>query len=76
MTVFADWMRQALLEGRQGDLLAWDRLAPEARRNHPTPEHLWPLYSALGAATPGIPARLLHSSTDRAILAMDAFAFD
>lgn len=76
VTVFADWMRQALLEGRQGDLLAWDRLAPEARRNHPTPEHLWPLYSALGAATAGTPARLLHSSTDRAILAMDAFAFD
>jgi 4,5-DOPA dioxygenase extradiol len=76
VTVFADWMRQALLEGRHGDLLAWDRLAPEARRNHPTPEHLWPLYSALGAATAGTPARLLHSSTDRAILAMDAFAFD
>lgn len=76
VTAFADWMRQALLEGRYDDLLAWDRLAPEARRNHPTPEHLWPLYSALGAATPGAPARLLHSSTDRAILAMDAFAFD
>lgn len=76
VTTFADWMRQALLEGRLTDLLAWDRLAPEARRNHPTPEHLWPLYTALGAGTPGQPARLLHSSTDRAILAMDAFAFD
>lgn len=76
VTTFADWMRQALLEGRLTDLLAWDGLAPEARRNHPTPEHLWPLYTALGAGTPGQPARLLHSSTDRAILAMDAFAFD
>lgn len=76
VTVFADWMRQALLEGRHGDLLAWERLAPESRRNHPTPEHLWPLYTALGTGTPDRPARLLHSSTDRAILAMDAFAFD
>lgn len=76
VTLFADWMRRALLEGRYDDLLAWDRLAPEALRNHPTPEHLWPLYSAMGAGTPGTPARLLHSSTDRAILAMDAFAFD
>ncbi|MFV3129948.1 dioxygenase [Niveispirillum sp. KHB5.9] len=75
VTVFADWMRQALLEGRYDDLLAWERLAPEAKRNHPTPEHLWPLYTALGTGTPGKPARLLHSSTDRAILAMDAFAF-
>ncbi|WP_029011544.1 dioxygenase family protein [Niveispirillum irakense] len=73
---FADWMRAALVEGRTADVLAWDRLAPEARRNHPTPEHLWPLYSALGAGEPGRPARLLHSSIDRAILAMDAFAFD
>lgn len=76
VTRFADWMRAALVEGRRDDLLAWDRLAPDARRNHPTPEHLWPLYTALGAGDPVRPARLLHSSTDRSVLAMDAFAFD
>jgi 4,5-DOPA dioxygenase extradiol len=72
---FADWMRQALLDGRQDAALDWLRQAPEARRNHPTPDHLLPLFVAMGAGEPGAPARLLHSSTDRAILAMDAFAF-
>lgn len=76
VTDFAGWMRTTLVEGRFTDALAWDRLAPEAKRNHPTPEHLWPLFTALGTGTAGVPARLLHSSTDRAILAMDAFAFD
>ncbi|MDG5495868.1 class III extradiol ring-cleavage dioxygenase [Niveispirillum sp. BGYR6] len=73
---FADWMRGALLEGRQDAALDWLRQAPEARRNHPTTEHLLPLFVAMGVGTPGAPARLLHSSTDRVILAMDAFAFD
>jgi 4,5-DOPA dioxygenase extradiol len=58
------------------NLMEFRGQAPEARRNHPTPDHLLPLFVAMGAGVPGTPARLLHSSVDRAILAMDAFAFD
>ncbi len=73
VNVFAEWMSAALEEGRIDDLLNYRSLAPEAARNHPTEEHLLPLYVALGAAAG--PARRLHSSTTYGILRMDAFAF-
>lgn len=69
---FADWMTGAIAEQRIDDLLAYRRLAPEAAHNHPTEEHLLPLYVALGA---GGPARHLHQSTTYGFLRMDAFAF-
>ena len=72
VTGFADWMEAALNEGRTGDLLAYRRLAPHAARNHPTEEHLLPLFVALGA---GGQARRLHASTTHAILRMDVYAF-
>ncbi len=71
--IFAEWMAAALKEGRTADLLDYRRLAPEAAHNHPTEEHLLPLYVAVGAATG--PARQIHSSTTYGILRMDAFAF-
>jgi 4,5-DOPA dioxygenase extradiol len=71
---FAEWMARAIEEGRTSDLLAYRERAPEAVRNHPTDEHLLPLYVAMGAGEGG-PARHLHVSTTHGILRMDAFAF-
>ena len=71
--VFAEWMSSALKERRIGDLLDYRRLAPEAAHNHPTEEHLLPLYVALGAGAGKVTH--LHSSTTYGILRMDAFAF-
>ncbi len=71
---FADWMTSAIEAGRVEDLLAYRQRAPEARRNHPTQEHLMPLFVALGAGQ-GAPGRHLHASTTHGILRMDAFAF-
>lgn len=71
---FADWVDQALVEGRTEDLLDWRRRAPEAARNHPTPEHFLPLFIALGAGGE-VPARRLHRSTTFGTLRMDAFGF-
>lgn len=75
---FAEWMDAALGEGRIDDALAYRRLAPQARRNHPTPEHLMPLYVALGAGYsdegPGA-VRRLHASHCFGSLRMDAYAF-
>lgn len=70
---FADWMAAALLEGRIDDLLNYRTRAPEAAHNHPTEEHLLPLYVALGAGADRISH--LHQSTTYGILRMDAFAF-
>jgi 4,5-DOPA dioxygenase extradiol len=73
---FADWFADALTEGRVADLVAYRRLAPEAQRNHPTDEHLLPIFVALGAAgEPQPKARRLHRSTTYGALRMDAFAF-
>jgi 4,5-DOPA dioxygenase extradiol len=72
---FADWMSEALASGRTEDLLRYRALAPEAAHNHPTEEHLLPLFVALGAGEGGAPARHLHASATYGILRMDVFAF-
>jgi 4,5-DOPA dioxygenase extradiol len=71
---FADWMVKALAEGRTDDLVNYRRLAPHAARNHPTEEHILPLFVALGAGA-GAPAAHLHQSLTFSVLRMDAYAF-
>ncbi len=72
---FSDWMAQAVIEGRTADLLDYRRLAPDAAHAHPSPDHILPLFTALGAGTPGVAGRILHRSLD-GNLSMDAYAFD
>lgn len=71
---FADWMTDAIAAGRTDDLLHYRDRAPFARRNHPTEEHLLPLFVTLGAGG-AAGARHLHRSTTHGVLRMDAFAF-
>jgi len=72
---FDEWMSWAIAEGRVDDLLHYRSRAPEAVRNHPTDEHLLPLFVAMGAGSTGVPGRHLHKSYTYGVLAMDAFAF-
>ncbi len=72
---FAEWMDKAMREGRSADLLTYRRLAPYAMENHPTEEHLLPIFVAMGAAGPGAKAEHLHESTTYGFLRMDAYAF-
>jgi 4,5-DOPA dioxygenase extradiol len=72
---FADWFGEKL-EARQTDeLLDYRALAPFAVKNHPSDEHLLPLYAALGAAGPSWRAERLHSSATYGILRMDVYGF-
>lgn len=71
---FADWMSDAIDAGRTDDLIHYRDRAPYAARNHPTEEHLLPLFVALGAGGAG-GAEHLHRSTTYGVLRMDAFAF-
>ena len=73
---FADWFDQALTEDRTTDLLNYRRLAPHAVKNHPTEEHLLPLYVAFGAAGPNAHAERLHASATYGVLRMDVYAFE
>ncbi len=72
---FADWFDDALMKGSVCDLLAYRRLAPNAKRNHPTEEHLLPLFVALGAAGVDATAKRLHKSVTHNVLRMDAYEF-
>ncbi len=76
VSAFADWFDSALGASRTEDLLRYRELAPYAARNHPTEEHLLPLYVALGAAGEGSHASRLHSSSDSGVLRLDAYAFE
>jgi len=75
VVAFAEWMHAALQENRTDDLLAWRRKAPYAVAQHPTDEHLLPLFVALGAAGEHARATRLHASTTYGALRMDAYAF-
>jgi 4,5-DOPA dioxygenase extradiol len=72
---FADWMDQALRDRRVADLLAYRRLAPHAERNHPSEEHILPLFVALGASGSQPAVEHLHRSTLYGVLRMDGYAF-
>jgi 4,5-DOPA dioxygenase extradiol len=72
---FAAWMDAALREGRRCDLLTYRQKAPHAAAEHPTEEHLLPLFVAMGAAGPEARAERLHASIAYGVLRMDAYAF-
>lgn len=70
---FAQWLKEGIEAGRVEDLLAYRERAPEALRNHPTPEHLLPLFVALGAGGKG---RQIHDAYTYGALSMAAFRWD
>ena len=73
VTAFSDWMDKALTEGRRSDLLTYRTKAPYAAQEHPTEEHLLPLFVAMGAG--GNTPRRIHQSASYGILRMDAYSF-
>lgn len=72
---FDDWLVAAVTRGDEAALAMWKQ-APSAAHNHPTPEHLLPLFVAAGAAGPGWSGRVLHRSTTYGSLAMTMLSFD
>lgn len=73
---FNEWLAEALLARRTAEVVDYRARAPHAARNHPTDEHLIPLYVALGAGAPGGTTQRLHSSIDSGVISMDAYRFD
>lgn len=71
---FAEWVANAIAEGRLDDLADYRALAPTGIRNHPTQEHLLPLFVACGAASDPIQDERLHQSVAYGVLAMDVYA--
>jgi 4,5-DOPA dioxygenase extradiol len=73
---FVSWMDDRIVAGDAAALAAYRKRAPHAAANHPTEEHLMPLYVAIGAAGESWTARKLHTSHEFGVLSMDAYAFD
>jgi 4,5-DOPA dioxygenase extradiol len=71
---FDRWLKDAIEEGRRDDLVHYRGRAPGAERNHPSEEHLLPLFVALGAGT--AKGRQIHASFTYGVLSMAAYAFD
>jgi 4,5-DOPA dioxygenase extradiol len=72
---FEGWMKARLESSDRAGLLDYRRTAPFAAQNHPTEEHLLPLFVAMGAAGPDARATQLHASFEHGVLAMDAYGF-
>lgn len=72
---FANWLTKAVVAGDVKALLNYRTLAPNAARNHPTEEHLLPLFVALGAGGKAPKGTELHSSFMYGSLSMAAYAF-
>ena len=73
VAAFDAWLKAAVLAGRQAELLDYVRQAPFVPDNHPTPEHLLPLFVAAGL---GGRAKLLHDAFTLGVLSMAAFAWE
>lgn len=69
---FRDWVADKLLSDDLNALLDYRRQAPHARRNHPSEEHLLPLFFARGA---GAACRIEHQGFTRGSLGMDIYSF-
>ena len=72
---FVAWMHARLQTNQREALLDYRAQAPFAVRNHPTEEHLLPLFVAMGAAGDAPKAERLHASYEYGVLAMDLYAF-
>lgn len=70
---FRDWMVERLQEDDLAALLDYRRQAPYAQRNHPSDEHLLPLFFARGA---GSTFAIEHQGFTLGALGMDIYRFD
>ncbi len=72
---FGEWMHARLVENQREALRHYRTQAPFAVRNHPTEDHVLPLFVAMGAAGDFTKAERLHTSHQYGVLAMDMYAF-
>lgn len=74
VAAYDDWLTARAEAGDAQALAGWRQHGPQARRNHPTPEHWLPLLVAMGAGG-GAAGRVLHRSTTWGVLRMTMLAF-
>jgi 4,5-DOPA dioxygenase extradiol len=75
VTDFTDWVAERMAAGAVDDVLHGVERAPHGRDNHPTMDHILPLFVAMGAGGEPFAAERLHASTTYGLLGMDVYAF-
>jgi 4,5-DOPA dioxygenase extradiol len=76
MEEFCDWIAACINAGDLETLCLYREKAPHAARNHPTDEHLLPLFTVLGAADRIDSGKRLNHVMTYGMLAMDMWLFD
>jgi 4,5-DOPA dioxygenase extradiol len=72
---FDEWLGETIAQQDWQRLMQYRQLAPYANDNHPTEEHLLPLFVALGAAGAAAKGIQLHQSYNYGAFSMAAYAF-
>jgi 4,5-DOPA dioxygenase extradiol len=72
---FTGWFAEKFAEGDREAILNWTSKAPFVRENHPTDEHLMPLFFAYGAGGENPSAERIHASTQYGSFAWDSWKF-
>lgn len=72
---FTTWFAERLAASDKDAILRWKELAPFPAENHPTDEHLMPIFFALGAGGDGAEAERVHASKQMGFFAFDSYLF-
>lgn len=72
---FTAWFADRIANGDREALLDWKRRAPFPAENHPTDEHLMPIFFAYGAAGEGATGARIHDSKAHGFFAYDSYLF-
>jgi 4,5-DOPA dioxygenase extradiol len=72
---FTAWIRAHVRSRDVDALLDYRRLAPHAKRAHPTEEHFLPLLAAVGASEEGDVVDVVDGGMTYGVLSMESYAF-
>ena len=72
---FTAWFAHRIAAGDVDALLDWKTRAPFPAENHPTDEHLMPIFFALGAAGKDAHGERVHASKELGFFAYDSYLF-
>lgn len=73
---FDNWLKESLVNGRYEDVNNYMTKAPCAKIAHPSPDHLYPLHVAMGAAGENAKAELIHHSWSKHTLSYASYKFE
>ena len=73
---FGDWLHDKIEAGDTDALTHYRERAPNAVKNHPSEDHILPLFVAMGAAGAHPHGERIHTSQEYGVLMMDCYRFE